>query len=209
MIDRPLDSLIACPTCDLLHNVQEVEFGSKATCRRCHTVLIAPREQSLDVSIALAITTAVLMIGAVSFPFLSMTQSGLSQSTSILGMILIFSNGWMMIAGAFVAMMVIVLPSVRALALIYTLVPLRIGRQPLPYAKQVFLFAQELLPWAMTEIFIVGTMVALVKLAGLASVSFGVSFWVYCILVVVVAFKDASVCKWTVWKQLSTKTAAG
>ncbi len=204
MIDQDLDRLIACPTCDLLHNVQPVERGARASCRRCHTVLFAPRKQSVDVSIALAITVAILMIGAVSFPFLSMSQSGLSQSTSILGLVMIFSNGWMMIAGAFVAMLVIVLPVTRALALIYTLLPLRFGWEPFPKSKQVFQFAQDLLPWAMTEIFIVGTMVALVKIAGLASLSFGVAFWIYCVLVIVVALKDASVCKWTIWKQLNT-----
>ncbi|SLN37795.1 Paraquat-inducible protein A [Pseudoruegeria aquimaris] len=208
MTDTDLDRLIACPTCDLLHEVAPVEPGYKARCRRCHTVLIAPRRQSMDVAIALAVTTTVLMIGAVSFPFLSMSQSGLQKSTSILGMVAIFDHGLMIVAGAFVAMMVIALPLVRALALIYTLLPLRLGRKPAPGAKRVFLFAQWLLPWAMTEIFIVGTMVALVKLMGLASVSFGPAFWLYCILVVVVAFKDASVCKWSTWKLLNQSAAA-
>lgn len=204
MIDQDLDNLIACPTCDLLHRMQPVERGARASCGRCHTVLYAPRVLSVDVSIALAITVAILMIGAVSFPFLSMSQSGLSQSTSILGLVMIFSNGWMIIAGGFVAMLVIVLPVARALALVYTLLPLRFGWTPFPKSKEVFQFAQDLLPWAMTEIFIVGTMVALVKIAGLASLSFGVAFWIYCVLVIVVAIKDASVCKWTIWKHLNT-----
>ncbi|MCT8161406.1 paraquat-inducible protein A [Pseudoruegeria sp. SHC-113] len=208
MTRNELDRLIACPTCDLLHEVVDVAPGHKARCRRCHTLLIAPRRQSMDVAIALALTTAMLMIGAVSFPFLTMSQSGLEQSTSILGLVTIFSGGWMIVAGAFVALNVIALPLVRAGALIYTLLPLRLGRKPAPGAKQVFLFAQWLLPWAMTEIFIVGTMVALVKLMGLASVGFGPAFWLYCILVVVVAFKDASVCKWTIWKLLNQPAAA-
>lgn len=200
--------LLACPTCDLLHEYKVITPGQKARCRRCHTVLLAPKTQSLDVPIALAITTAILMIGAVSFPFLSMSSAGLGHSTSILQIIWVFSEGWMVIVGAAVALLVVVLPVFRALALVYTMLPLRLGRPALPYARNVFLMAQSLRPWAMTEVFIVGTVVALIKVTGLASTTFGLSFWVYCALVLVIAIKDSTVCKWTIWTLLATSEKA-
>jgi len=34
--------LIGCPNCDQLYRVRPIEDGTRATCTRCHTVLIAP-----------------------------------------------------------------------------------------------------------------------------------------------------------------------
>ncbi|MCG7518328.1 paraquat-inducible protein A [Ruegeria sp. Ofav3-42] len=192
------DMLIACPACDTLHVLQPVEPGQVARCTRCHFKLVAPKKDSLNRSLALALTSVVLMITMLNFPFLKMSKSGLSHEATIVQIITGLAHGWYVILAAAVALFVVAVPMIRAGALFYVMWALKQDKVP-SKARRVFLFAEKLSPWAMTEIFIIGTGVALIKVAGLASISFGIAFWLFCALVVVIGLKNSAICRWTVW----------
>lgn len=193
------DSLIACPACDTLHKAVPVRAGHIARCTQCHFKLMDPKPDTLNRTIALSITASVLMVTMLCFPFLTISQSGLTSQISMIEIVLDLSHGWYNILAIMVAVFVLALPISRMIALIYVMWPLRQGRPPPAGAKQIFLFAERLNPWAMTEIFIVGTAVALIKMMGLASIGFETAFWLFCGLVVVIALKNAAVCRWTIW----------
>ena len=57
----------------------------------------------------------------------------------------------------------------------------------------------------MAEIFIIGVSVALVKVAGLATISLGPAFWAFVALVLVTALKDSLMCELTIWKTLEER----
>jgi paraquat-inducible protein A len=59
----------------------------------------------------------------------------------------------------------------------------------------------------MAEIFIIGVAVALVKVAGLATVTLGPAFWAFVLLVIVTVLKDSFMCRVTVWQTLSQRSA--
>ena len=65
--------LIACPQCDALYHVIPLNHRERATCTRCHTVLIATRDRAFLRVMALSLTVVILMIGATFFPFLSVS----------------------------------------------------------------------------------------------------------------------------------------
>lgn len=195
-----LNNIISCPSCDLLHEMEDLQPGQKAKCVRCHSTLIAPKAETMDRTIALSLASVLLMIGALSFPFLGMSKAGLEREASIIDIILAFSQGWYLLLGLCVLLFVVALPMLRTALLVYTMWPLRNGKPPLPHAKRAFTIAESIAPWAMTEIFIIGTAVALIKIGGLAKVAFGISFWLFCFLVLVIALKNASVCRWTIWQ---------
>jgi paraquat-inducible protein A len=56
----------------------------------------------------------------------------------------------------------------------------------------------------MAEIFIVGVSVALIKVAGIATVSFGPAFWAFCALVIITVVKDQLICRFSIWQALET-----
>ena len=87
-------------------------------------------------------------------------------------------------------LLIVVLPLLRASALAYTLLPLRLGRPPAPGAERAFRLAEHLRPWAMSEVFLIGVVVALVKIGGLASISLGPAFWAMAALVMVVVWRQ-------------------
>lgn len=195
------DAVIACPSCDTLHVAATVVPGQVARCQRCHFTLIATRRDTLDRTLALALTSAILMVAMLGFPFLTLSRQGLSNQVSILGMIGELAHGWYLLLAIAVAMFVVGLPMLRAAALVYVVWGLRRNRAPRA-AREVFRLAEAIRPWAMTEVFIIGTGVALIKVAGLATVSFEAAFWIFCVMVLVLALKNASVCRWTIWAMI-------
>ncbi|PPB80225.1 paraquat-inducible protein A [Albidovulum inexpectatum] len=202
----PLDELIACPTCDGLHRLVHVAPDMTARCRRCHTVLLAPRRGAMTQIVMLAATAAILMIAAIFFPFLELQAGGLNQRTSIMGAVLAFSHAGMLPLSLAVAAFVVGLPLARFVALIYVLAPMALGWRPARHAARVFRWSEWVRPWAMAEIFIIGVAVALVKVAGLAKVTPGPAFWAFAALVLVTVLKDNFMCRFTIWRTLDERT---
>ncbi len=206
-LELPLDELIACPQCDALYRARMPENGRRAVCHRCHTVLIAPKRDAYLRVIALSLTVVILMVGATLFPFLGVNVGGFSNKASVLDAATAFlDGGWMATLAVLVAGFIVMIPVARAAFVIYVLAPLVVGRPPLPRARQVFRWAEDLRPWSMAEIFIIGCAVALTKVADLARVEFGPAFWMFAGLVVVIVLKDGLMDRWTIWKALERES---
>lgn len=203
--DAGYADLVACPVCDVLHRLSDVPVGATARCARCHTVLLAPKEQALTRIVMLSGTALVLMVAAVFFPFLELQAGGQSQRSSLFDAVRAFSSGLMLPLSFAVAALIILLPLFRFAALIYVLGPMAIGHRPARHAETAFRLAEASKPWAMAEIFVVGVAVALVKVAGLAKVSLGPAFWALVALVLVTVLKDNFMCRLSVWKTLEER----
>lgn len=198
----PLDRLIACPDCDLLHEIAPLTEGQRARCRRCHSLLFAPRERAFVQVILLSLTVAILMVGAVFFPFLEISVGGVSHTSSIYDTAMAFSEGILLPLSLAVMLLIVLLPLLRVAALIYTLLPMANGRPPWRHAARAMRLAEVVQPWSMAEIFVIGTTVALVKIGGMATVGLGPAFWAFAVLVVIVTLKDALMCEWTIWSTI-------
>ncbi len=196
------DGWMACPTCDLLHGSVELPRGGRLKCRRCGTVLMTDRVGALDRSLSAAFASVILMLAAIFFPFLELSVAGLHRTASVLDASLAFSGGLMIPLAFATALLIIVIPLIRASALAYTLLPLRLGRVPPRGAARAFRLAARLKPWAMAEIFILGVVVALVKVGGMASITLGPAFWAMAGLVLLVVYEGASLCERTIWLML-------
>lgn len=200
--------LIACPHCDALHRRVAVPEDLRARCTRCGATLIAPRAGAVASIVSLATAALILLVVAVSFPFLRIEASGLASEASVIDAVLAFAGGseLMLPLSVATAALIVALPALRLSALVYALAPLVRGRPPLPQAARVFRLSMRLRPWAMGEIFMLGVAVALIKVGGLADITFGPAFWAFGVLVLFVAAKDAVLCERTIWQALTTDT---
>jgi paraquat-inducible protein A len=203
-----LKDLVACPSCDTLHRLPDVGVDQRARCVRCHRVLINPRDSAMTKIVMLALTATVLMFAAIAFPFLSLQSHGLSQRSSIIDVILAFSQGLMLPLSFAVAALIVVLPLLRLMAILYVMAPMAIGWAPAKGAVAAFRLADALKPWAMAEVFIVGVAVAVVKVSGLAHLSMGPAFWAFAALVLVTVLNDTFMCRLTIWRTLEARTAS-
>ena len=198
----PLDDLMACPQCDTLHVAHELPEGARAYCRRCGVLLLTSQPRAIVRLVSLASAAVVLMVAAISFPFLDLDVSGQHNATSVIHAIMVFSSGEGIPLATAVALFIVVLPLVRLLALIHAIGPLVRGRRPHRSARVAFALTEQLRPWAMAEIFMVGVTVALVKIAGIATVTVGPAFWAFVGLVILTVFNDQIMNRYAIWKAL-------
>lgn len=203
-----LQSLIACPHCDALYRVVPPAHGERAVCPRCRSVLIAPRRRAGMSIIMLAVSVVVLVIGAVWFPFLTISTSGFSNSATLLDAAFAFTDGPLLALSLAVLALIVVIPLTRVMLVIYVLLPVVFDRKPYPNARAAFLLSERLQPWSMAEIFAIGCAVALVKVADLALIGFGPAFWMFCTLVVIIVVQDNFMCRWSIWASLDPENKA-
>lgn len=156
--------------------------------------------------VMLAATSLVLMFLAVFFPFLEITAGGMTRRSSVLDAALAFSTGLTLPLTLAVAAFIVVVPTIRLTLIIYALAPMSLGWYAARHAVPAFRWAETLRPWAMAEIFVIGVSVALVKIAGLASVHLGIAFWAMLMLVLVNILNDTFMCRLTVWRTLEQRS---
>jgi paraquat-inducible protein A len=193
-------NLIACHECDLLHRIPAQE-GSHCVsrCRRCNAMLHRGVENSVDRTLALTFAGLILFIVANLYPFLAFKLQGQeTQTTLISGVIGLYDGGKWEIA-LLVLLTTIVIPLTQLLLQLYIFLPL--NRTPWFLAK-VFRFAGELSPWSMMEVFLIGILVAIVKLVGMAQIIPGVALGSFALLILTLAAASANMDSRVVWDRV-------
>jgi paraquat-inducible protein A len=154
-------------------------------------VLYRSRPGGLDHTLAYSLGAAVLFVIANSFPIVGLEAAGFHSSTTLLGTVRTLYDGDMTSVAGLVFVTTFLMPALSIGAFLYLLLPLKLGRVPrgLP---AVFRVLHGVRPWGMVEVFLLGTLVALTKLAALASVVPGISLWSVGALMFLVAAAAAS-----------------
>lgn len=191
--------LTACPVCDTLVRDRRPEPGERVRCPRCRTVLRHGRTAAIDRLLALSLAVPPLMAIGLTASFLSLDGGGAHSEASVIDAARAMGTAEIWPFAFAVGALFIALPILRAAALCYVLLPVRLGRPPARHASAAFRLALELRPWAMAEVFLIGVAVALVKVAGMASVTLGPAFWSFAALAVVALVEDAALCRRSVW----------
>lgn len=196
-------SLIACHDCDLLHRKHPLREGERATCSRCGAVLYQKKPDSLERTLILALTNLILFVLANVFPFMSFQLQGREQVTLLIsGGIELFHQGFWQLAFLVIAVGVF-FPLLKILGTLYVLIPLKFNRK-IWRAQEVFRLVGALTPWAMMEVFMLGVIVAYVKLIDLATIVLGISLFSFAALIVVVAMADSALDAEEVWERMES-----
>ena len=190
-----------CHFCDTLHYSHPVPEGTAAMCMRCGAVLYQNRCASLARATAFSITALIMMVVVHTFPFLVMDAASIRTSLNLTSAAVALMNEGSPILGIVMALFMIATPIALASGLIYVCGPLILGRVA-PGAMQVAKWLSRMEPWNMVEVFILGVLVSLLKLAKLAEVHFGYGFWAYCILMLCMAAAVAGIDRDELWDRL-------
>lgn len=194
----PQPNLLACPQCDLLQQGVALAPGSRAHCARCDAPLGKAPPTSYDLTLALAITGLVMLLIAHLNPVFGIEVQGHAQSSSLwhASVTLYEKDAWLL--SILVVLTTLVFPALELLALCYLLVPLRLGHRPagLP---QVLRLMQAVKPWVMVEVFMLGVLIAVVKLAGLADILPGAGLWSFAAVMLLLAGAAASFDHQGIW----------
>jgi paraquat-inducible protein A len=120
-------ALIACRECDLLQRAVVLSEGGTARCPRCGAVLYRKTAGSLDRTLAYALAAAALFVIANTFPILGLDAQGNYTSTTVFGTVRALHATGMSAVAALVFVTTILIPAIDLAALLYLLVPLRLG----------------------------------------------------------------------------------
>jgi paraquat-inducible protein A len=196
----PLSSIIACHECDLIHHIKPLPAKGTAHCIRCGAVLYKHKPNSLDRTLAFAMAGLILFILANSFPFLGLKIGAQFRETNLItGIYELYVQGMQVIA-ILVLITTVLVPFTQMMCLFYILLPLKFGRLPkrLPL---VFRFLQSIQPWGMMEVFMVGILVSVVKLAKMAKIIPGISLYSFLALIFVLTAMTVSLDAHLIWEK--------
>lgn len=193
-----MDALIACHECDLIHRVKPLPKKGVANCIRCGSVLYRHKPNSIDRTLALSLAGLVLFMLANAYPFLALKmESQIHQTNLITGIIVLYTQGMQPLA-ILVLLTTILAPLAQLLGMLYVLLPLRHDRVPPKFAP-IFRFLRILETWSMMEVFMLGILVSVVKLAKMAQIVPGVAIFSFFGLIVVLTAATVSLDPHEIW----------
>ena len=195
--------VVACHDCDLLNQLPD-EVTATLLCARCGAVLHRYRPNSLERSVALALAALTLFVVALSFPFLAMKSGGFVQETTLLTGIHELWRQELYGLAILVLLTCVLIPLGQIAGLLYLLVPLKCNR-PAPHAIRIFRLLRHVAPWGMLEIFLLGILVALVKLGKMATIVPGISVFAFGLLVLVMAAAISALDPPLIWERLDRR----
>ena len=201
------DTLTECPECGLLQRNPPLPPGALSRCVRCGCVLHRDRPDSLNRTLALTLAGLVLFLIANAFPFLSFSMQGQATATTLLsGIVELYRQGQWPIAAA-VAFTSVLAPGLQLVLLLVVLLPLAAGRLP-AWLPALFRLVRTLAPWGMMDVFMLGILVSVVKLAEMATIVPGTALFAFGALIFVLAAAQAALDPDLIWSRVPLAGAA-
>jgi paraquat-inducible protein A len=179
-----------------------------AQCPRCDKELWRRREDSLNRTLAFSLAAAVLYVVANATPMLGLTAVGHAASTTVLGGARQLWLDGQEIVAVLVLFAAVIAPGLQ----IGFMLGIVLGAQrdhPPAWVGTLLRHHPTTRTWSMIEVMLVGVLVALIKIAELATVITGVALYALGALVFVLAGMQSSFDPREVWDRIAwAKTEA-
>ncbi len=176
--------ITACSGCDLLLEKQKIPVGRTGACPRCGSILVSPKKNPVERTLAVSLTGLFLYIPAIFFPLLTLDAMGMEEHGSIIDGFFAFSHSGYPLVAIVVLLTSVLLPLAKLLILFFSSFCLWKGWFPkiLPFLLRSYHHLQE---WGMDEVYLVGIFVTLIKIYDVAEIQYEVGFFAFIGLVFV------------------------
>lgn len=201
-----MSSVIVCPSCDLAHRgAAAVEFEG-TRCARCRAPLQRPENGKIDTAIAIACCASVLFVFTNAYPLVSIQYSGATRETTLAGAAwALYQQGHGGLA-ALVFITTILGPLLQVACLLYLLVPLSRKREA-PGQSTIFRLLTLVRQWTFIEVFMLGALVALVRLTAYTRVIPGIALWSCALLMLALAALTSRTTPAQFWRWVEAERA--
>jgi paraquat-inducible protein A len=179
LVARP--DLVVCNECDAVHERIDLRRGTVARCRRCDALLGRGHVMPVQSLLAFAFAALLLIVIGNSAPIVTLDLRGvISQATLPRAILYTWQSGQPLVA-LLTAATALVFPLCFTLLRLYVLMSLVRGRVPRGFvpAMRALNFVTR---WSMVEVFMMGTLVAVVRCASLTSATPGIGLFAYAAL---------------------------
>jgi paraquat-inducible protein A len=196
--------ILACRECDMLFQRDKIPAGARANCTRCGAELYRQINNSLDKSLALYLSTLICMVIANYYPFIAMQTAGI-KTTSLVstGGLALYEFG-MGGLGFVVFLTSILAPLICVTGMIYLLIPVRFGVLP-PLYGLTYRLIKTFEPWCLLAVFMLGVLIAAIKLQAVAQVSPGLGMFGFVMMLITYTAARASFDPEVLWEKCEIK----
>jgi paraquat-inducible protein A len=176
--------------------------GASAACRRCGRILSKRPTGPRDLPLALAITAAIALIVANSLPLMELHVVGRFASTTIAGGAYEMWEQGQRVTSILVAFCALIAPVGFVSFMLVLLIAERRPRLP-PWTGEMLRWVGHLQVWSMLEVVMLGILVALIKIAQLATVDPGIGMYAFGASVLLIPAIMTHFDKADLWRRLA------
>ncbi|NAW65303.1 paraquat-inducible protein A [Photobacterium halotolerans] len=200
--------ITGCEECGLVVALPVLEPGQRACCPRCGHLLMKTIKHPQQRTLAYGIACLVMLVLSVSFPFMSFSVQGIQQEITLMHsaqMLVQFENS---LLGLLLLLTVVILPACYISSVLYlywvSAEHGKIDSDSVSHrVKSLCRLTLRIEPWLMVDVFLIGILVSLIKIAALADVGLGMSFWAFCLYTMLVVKCVAMVDRTWLWLQFA------
>ena len=175
--------LIACRQCDYLHKKILLKAQEAAYCARCNALLYKNTKSGIHIETALTLSAAMLLIIGNSFPIATIIVQGQQIDGTLISIVQTLNMQQYSMLALLVFFTLVIAPAVEIVAIGYSLLQKHDEARE-QHLIQAYIIRQSIKTWVLTDVFMLGVVVALVKLAPIVLVKLGVAFWAFAGLMV-------------------------
>ncbi len=191
----------ACEECDLLIPATPLAVGEASHCPRCgHTLSQHLPQQELR-PISYGFAALIMFVLSNSFTFMSFSAKGIGQEMTFLQCISTLVDEGYLFLSAVLSITLIGLPLVYIGSIM--LVLWRLDKNLHSHAlRSLGRLLCRIKPWLMVDVFLVGVLISLVKLMGMADIQMGLSFWAFVGYTILLIKTISSLDRMWLWQRL-------
>ncbi|TAP32543.1 paraquat-inducible protein A [Alteromonas sp. KUL42] len=173
---KPLS--LVCEQCHTQVSIPTLSHRQRAVCPVCGHTLISYRNNVNEKLLAYTSSAFIFLLLSLPFNFLTFRSSGQKHSINLpTGVLELINQDYLSLA-IITSLATVLLPGIVIVG-IFLLTLAQVKQRRPYYVHHLFVWVKALLPWSMAEIFLVGTLVSLIKITELADVTIGLSFYAF------------------------------
>lgn len=178
-------AMVICEHCDTVHRGRVLARGETMRCVRCGALLARYHVLNADGMLALVLTSLIVFLIANVWPVVTLGLGAQQSSATLWGTILMMWEQGTPLVAVVAAATLFFFPLNKMLMLGWVLLFARAGRRApgfSPIMKTLF----YLQPWTMTEVFVLGALVSIVKARAYFDVQPDPGIWAYGVLTLLI-----------------------
>ncbi|OOG57377.1 paraquat-inducible protein A [Rhodanobacter sp. C03] len=156
------EALLICEHCDTVYRRRPLARGDVAQCACCHAVLERHHGLSVNVMLALVMTAMIVFVQANMWPIVTLGLNGQLSGATLWGTIIVMWQQQAQVVAVLAAGTLFFFPLLKMFLLGWLLWFGRLGRRA-PGFVPMMVTLHYLQPWTMSEVFVLGALVAIVK----------------------------------------------
>ncbi len=200
--------LISCHECDELCTLPSVLRPGRYKCPNCGHTLFRHSPGMIEKLYAIHIAALILFLLSNWFPFLTFEVLGNSSEANFTTAVQYLYQEQDYLLAVALLMTTIIVPSIRIVLILLLVAPLHHGRIP-RFAPYYLKTIEEITPWGMLDVFLVGVLVSIVKLVKMGSIIPGTSLWAFAALILVLAYGQTIFDPHPLWERIEKAQKEG